>query len=277
MAKSAEGEGEHELVQQIYDQIRVEGERNTTTIELRRDHDLDGRDKKHRVDIYWKFRVGENTYSVIVEVKGSESTVDLDQLFQLKNVLNDLPEQTWGVFVTREGYQEDALEYAKRNRILLYELHMPDERDRTGRINTFNITINIYQPHFTNIKFEQDVEWNLNELAQLKIPRDEARKIKVEGSDELKFYDENGKEFTNALTFFNSLVPKGFDVLLPTKITYPFDKPTFVKTTDPRVRMKIKSVEVTIYKTHVEIQLKGENFVEFVIKNIAKGTTVFPG
>ncbi len=276
MAKSAEGE--HELVQQIYDQIRGEGERNTTTIDLRRDHDLDGRDKKHRVDIYWKFRIGENTYSVIVEVKGSESTVDLEQLFQLKNVLNDLPEQTWGVFVTREGYQEDALEYAKRNRILLYELHMPNEWDSTGRINTFNITLHIYQPHFTNIKFEQDVEWNLKELAQLEIPRDEARKIKVEGSDELKFYDENGKEFTNALTFFNSLVPKGFDVLLPTKITYPFDKPTFVKTTDPRVRMKIKSVEVTIYKTHIEIQLKGENFVEFVIRNIAKGTTTaFPG
>jgi hypothetical protein len=264
-----------DLVQQIIDQIEVDGGKITTKIDLKRNYVIDGRDKKHNVDIYWKFRLGEKTHLVIVEVKDSESTVDLEQLFQLKSVMNDLREQAWGVFVTRTGYQREILEYANRNHIILYELRKPGEIECTGRIKTFNITLHIYNPHFANIKFEQDVDWNVQELARLKIPLNEASKLKVEGSDELKFYDENDKEFTNALRFFNSLVPKGFDELPPTKIIYSFDKPTFIKTLDSRVRIKIKSVEVTISKTHIikEYQLNAENFVEFIIKSVSNETS----
>jgi len=272
MVTSLEGEHE-ELVQQIYDQIKNEGEKNITKIDLRRDYDVQGSDKTHRVDIYWKFQIRGNTYSVIVKVKDSRSTVDIEQLFQLKNLLEDLHEQTWGVVVTCTGYQKDVLEYAERNHILLYELQASSETDRIGRIERVNLDLHVYQPQFTNIKFEQDVEWNAQELARLKIPLSEALKIKVEGSDDLKFYDEKGNDFTKALKFFNSLVPKGFNELPPTKIVHTFDKPTFVETTDPRVKMKIKSVEVTISKMHIEFQLGGENFVEFVIRNIVAGTS----
>ncbi|MCJ7444856.1 MAG: restriction endonuclease [Methanotrichaceae archaeon] len=270
MVKKAE---ERDLVQQIYDQISSEGGKNTTKVDLECNYDIQGKDAKHRVDIYWRFRIGEKTYSVIVKVKDYESTIDLEKLFQFKNVLNDLPGQPWGLFVTCAGYQEEALEYAKRNRILLYELRKPSDTDRAERITAFNITMHIYTPHFTNIKFEQDVEWNVHELARLEIPLTEASKIKVEGSDNLKFYDENDKEFTTALRFFNSLVPKELDELPPTKIIRKFDKPTFVETTSALVpRMKIKSVEFTISKTLTieRFQLNGEDFVGHILKNVSE-------
>jgi len=58
--------------------------------------------------------------------------------------------------------------------------------------------------------------------------------------------------------------------LSPTKITYQFDKPTFVKTLDPQVKAKIESLEVMISKTlaTIEYQLKGEDFVGYILKNV---------
>jgi hypothetical protein len=261
------------LIQQIYDQIS--SEKGITKLDLECNRIIRGKEAEHHVDIYWRFRTGERTYSVIIEVKNYDSMVDLETLFQFKNILNDLPEQPWGVLVTLAGFQEEVSEYARRNRILLYELHKPNESGSSERITTFNITMHIYTPHFANIKFEQDVEWNAQELARLKIPLSEASKIKVEGSDNLKFFYENDNEFTTAIRLFNSLVPEGFNELAPTKIIHHFDKPTFIKATDPRIRMKLKSVEVTISKTHTikEFQLAGENFVKFIIKSIANNTS----
>jgi hypothetical protein len=93
---------------------------------------------------------------------------------------------------------------------------------------------------------------------------------KIDVSDDLIFLDMNGVEVTTALILFNSLVPEGFDELPRTKITYQFDKPTFIKTLDPQIRAKLESIEVKISKTleTKEYQLKGEDFVGYILKNV---------
>lgn len=259
------------LVQQILDQILNESANN---IKVNHNIFLQGKDATHQIDLYWEFEIGGIKYSTVVEVKDLIKPVDQGKLFQFKCVLDDLPGQPRGIFVTRTGYQEGAREYAKKNGILLYELREPTDQDWDDRIKIFNIEINLYNPRFDNIKFIQDVEWNIQELERLNVAQSEASRIRVEVSDNLKFYDESGAEITTAFILFNSLVPKGFDELQPTKIAYLFDRPTFIKTSNPKVRMKIKSLEITISKTleTKTIILKGEDFVQYVLKNISEDT-----
>ena len=258
------------FVRQILDQIKNKSTINT--IKLERDIELQGKDATHRIDIYWKFRVGDIIYSVVIEAKGWSNVVDQEKLFQFKSVLNDLHGQPRGVFVTRTGYREETGAYAGKNNILLYELSDPKEKVSDDRIKTFNLDMSIYTPHFADIRFIQDEEWNKQELKRSNIPLAEASKIRVEVSDDLKFYDENGLEITKAIVLFNSLVPKGFQELPPKRITHTFDKPTVVKTSDTRVRMKITAIEVTISKTFIRFQSKGEDFVDYLLKNVSERT-----
>ncbi|MDD2755523.1 MAG: restriction endonuclease [Methanothrix sp.] len=265
------GETHERLVLKILDQILSE---NAHNIKVNHNILLKGKDATHQIDIYWEFLVGDKKYSVVVEVKTLSKPVGQETLFQFRSVLDDLREQPIGIIVSNTGYQEAAREYAKRRGILLYELREASEADWNDRIKMFDIDISAYTPHFDNIKLIQDIEWNIQELKRLNIPLSEASKIRVEVSDNLKFYDENDKEITTALVLFNSLVPEGLDELPPTKVVYTFDKSTFINTSNPQVKMKLKSIEVTISKILVtkKIQIKGEDFVSYILKNIAKGT-----
>lgn len=255
------------LTKWIIEQISLESGVHTTKLE--HDVDLQGRDAIHQIDVLWEFEVGGFKYTTIIQAKDwATQRVDQGKLLQFKCILADLPNQPRGLVVARKGFQSGAIEFAKRNGILIYELREPTEADWNGRMKTFNIKANVYTPHFTNIKLIQDTDWNIQELKRSNLLPSEALKIGV--SDDLTFYDENGEEITNALILFNSLVPEGFNELPPTKIVYQFDRPTFVKTLNPQVRAKIESIEVMISKTleAIEYLLEGEDFVGYVLKNV---------
>jgi len=133
------------LVQQILDQILNE---STNNIKVNHNVFLQGKDATHQIDLYWEFEIGGIKYSTVVEVKDLIKPVDQGKLFQFKCVLDDLPGQPRGIFVTRTGYQEGAREYAKKNGILLYELREPTDQDWDDRIKTFNIEEDSYLPFF---------------------------------------------------------------------------------------------------------------------------------
>jgi hypothetical protein len=83
---------------------------------------LQGKETSHQIDIYWQFEVGGVPHEVIVQVKDWGKPVDQGQLLLFKGVLDDLPGQPKGVFVTRSGYQLGAKDYALAHGIVLYEL-----------------------------------------------------------------------------------------------------------------------------------------------------------
>lgn len=255
------------LTKWIIEQISLESGVHTTKLE--HDVDLQGRDAIHQIDVLWEFEVGGFKYTTIIQAKDwATQKVDQGKLLQFKCILTDLPNQPRGLVVARKGFQSGAIEFAKRNGILIYELREPTEADWNGRIKTYNIKANVYTPHFADIKLIQDTDWNIQELRRSNLLPNEAPKISV--SDDLVFYDVNGEEITTALILFNSLVPEGFDELPPTKIVYQFDKPTFVKTLNPQIRAKVESIEVMISKTleSIEYLRKGEDFVGYILKNV---------
>src|ERR1017187_8716700 len=118
--KDKTGKSYENLTQAIFQSILAQTE--LRNVDVKRDVVLKGKETSHQIDIYWKFEIGEVQYETIVQAKDWGKRVDQGALLQFKSVLNDLPGQPKGIFVTRTGYQKSAKKYALARGILLYEL-----------------------------------------------------------------------------------------------------------------------------------------------------------
>ena len=106
MAKKKKNTGVpyEKLVQGIFQAIHDQEE--VTTITVEQNKTLQGKISTHQIDVYWKFQKGGIEHEVIVQAKDWRSAVKQGNLFHFKCVLDDLPNQPRGVFVTRTGYQQ---------------------------------------------------------------------------------------------------------------------------------------------------------------------------
>ena len=111
------------LVQGIFQVIHDQEDVATITVEQNKT--LKGKISTHQIDVYWKFQTGGIEYEVIVQAKDWRSAVKQGDLFHFKCVLDDLPNQPRGIFVTRTGYQQGAKDFAAAQGIILYELNEP--------------------------------------------------------------------------------------------------------------------------------------------------------
>ena len=92
-------------------------------VEVEHDVQLPGKSNtSHQIDVYWKFERGGIEYETIVQAKDWNKAVDQGELLKFNGVLSDLPRRMTGVFVSREGSQQGAKDYALANGILIYEL-----------------------------------------------------------------------------------------------------------------------------------------------------------
>jgi len=255
------------LTQSIFNLIV--NEKRVETIDVRHDVELNGITAKHQIDVYWEFREGGVTYKTIVQTKDWSSPVKQEQLFAFKCVLNDLPGQPRGVFVTRTGYQRGAREFAEKNGIMLYELREPTADDKADWINQFDINMIINTPSFKIVELKLDREWNLSQLEQKHIPLEESPNLEL--NDWTKIYNEDGKEIDTLQYFFQSFVPKEVDGNKSITIDHVFDKPTFLETKDERVPlMKINAIRfaISIIQIKEHYQMKGKDFVGYILRNV---------
>ena len=108
------------LVQAIFQAINDQEE--VANLNVERDKTLQGKTTHHQIDVYWKFEKTGITYETIVQAKDWQSRVKKGQLIEFKGILDDLPGQPRGIFVTRSGYQKSAKTFAMKHGIILYEL-----------------------------------------------------------------------------------------------------------------------------------------------------------
>jgi hypothetical protein len=244
------------------------------TLRLETNAELPGKTERHRIDLYWEFRKAGKKHQAIIDVDHFDKWLSAEALVQSISVRDDLPCHPKEIFLRGINQGETINEFAKSNNITLIDpTNVVESQPSSGHMVYF-FNIDIYQPYFKEVRFNQDEEWNRQYVESLGIPLNEASKIKIEGSDEIKFYDKNGKEVTTAVRLLNSLVPKGFEEMAPQRITHLFENPTFVETNDARARRaKIKSIEVTISKTHENKRFKIDflNLVEHIIQTIVEG------
>jgi hypothetical protein len=55
----------------------------------------------HQIDVYWRFALDRLEYETIVETKDWKDPVDQGERLRFKSVLEDLPGQPKGIFVSR--------------------------------------------------------------------------------------------------------------------------------------------------------------------------------
>lgn len=156
MAKNT-GKEYEKLTQYIFDQIV--NQQQVNTIDVQHDVLLQGKSTSHQIDVYWKFEVGGEEYSTIVQAKDWKNKVPQKEMLAFNDIIRDLPYGTKGIFVSQAGYQKGAIDVAKANGITIYELRPPISSDWDGYIKTINISIEMKHPVYENIEISIDEEW----------------------------------------------------------------------------------------------------------------------
>jgi Restriction endonuclease len=175
------------LTEVIFRAIFLRDQVPTLTVE--RDVILQSTLGPHQIDLCLRFELGGVEYQTIVQTKNWSKPVDKFQLLGFKQILDDLPGQPRGIFVTRSGYQSGAKEVALKLGILLYELmeaedlpnlaltiggwakykliSMPlhglitnGEPDiKPSSAIAWGFDYEVFTPQYTNIKIEVTVDW----------------------------------------------------------------------------------------------------------------------
>ena len=245
------------LTQWVFNQILNDG--RVKNIEVKQGiKKFKGKTASHEIDLYWEFQEAGINYKTIVQAKDWSQPVKLEQLLTFKSVLDDIPGQPRGIFVTRTGYQSGARDYAENNGIVLFELREPTEEDEADWIKIIHLHLEISTP--------------MSKITGIKL--DGVTSVHLALSDSTRLFDENGVEITTLQRLANSLFSEGRE-LPPTKVPYKFDRPTFLETGDPNIpRVKVKCFEFTISKTLAtfEHEFVAPDFVGYVLKDVIKGT-----
>jgi hypothetical protein len=262
------------LTRMIFDAIFNQDWKGVSNIEVKHDVTLVGKTTTHQVDVYWEFKVGGISYVTVVQAKDWMSAVNQGELLKFKGVLDDLPAQPRGVFVTRTGYQEGAFNYAHAQGILLYELREPIDSDKKGRMLCVNVDLSAYLSHTTQIRLVHDECWRKEEAVRLRLNELPGIRFGKE-LEEVILFDESGNGVTTLKKLTDSLYPSGYTEVPPTRVRHEFAEPTFIETgVDKFPRLKVNAVEATIAVNRVdqEIRLIAGDIVGFILKNVIDGS-----
>jgi hypothetical protein len=271
-------------------------------VAVERDVILQGKTATHQIDVYWKFEMAGQEYETIVETKDWSKPVEQDKLFCFKAVLDDLPGQPKGIFVTRSGYQSGAAEYAKAHGIILYELDVARPRnvtiDTLGWAQCFIVMAPLYgspkneqppaQEHFavgwkwivftprvSYFRLQPDQAWleqnpiDCNfDILKFRVPATPLRDIIL--------YDEHHAVTGNVELVLREEIAFMKDEKITTKqLMHIFERPTFVGPPVTRLYIKVNSVSanMAIESTVLPMRFGNSNFVQFVLHEITSGTT----
>ncbi len=270
---------------------------------------LQGKTTSHQIDVYWKFEVGGVPHEVIVQAKDWATPVKKGQLLQFKGVLDDLPGQPRGVFVTRSGYQKGAKDYALAHGIVLYELmesepsppvgitaggwakvsliYMPlhgavkahGEDFNTKNLFAWGVTRDICTPHFSEINFGVSKSWLEQEYHSQDLSNVKRLENLSTPLTDMTLHNQEGTAISNLQTLFSefaaAMKEEGVD---QKQMSHIFPVPTFIRVASaaiPYFKIDTVSVTVTIEHSHQTQRLKMSNFSQLVLHELNRDRTQF--
>ena len=299
MAKKKKNTGipYEKLVQGIFQAIHDQEEVATITVEQNKT--LKGKISTHQIDVYWKFQMGGIEYEVIVQAKDWRSAVKQGDLFHFKCVLDDLPNQPRGIFVTRTGYQQGAKDFAAAQGIILYELDEPPPKKNitmtilgwsnvAPEIRSFKVPAldpgggtveqlamglkwTIFEPRSSNFVIHIDSTWFASNPDTVHIDKS-SLSLRPLPDREVIFYDQDRSPIGNLEALLrHELGLMKSEKLNQKYIDHPFDTPTFL---GPEVTgdlfLKIKKVtydlEIVVTERPPHFDLPG--FVKLLLREI---------
>ena len=273
MTEKNNGKPYEVFTQKIFQEILKQKSVKNVTVE--HDVTLKGKTTSHQIDVYWKFESGGIVYETIVQAKDWNQTVDQGELLKFKGILDDLPNQPRGVFVTKTGYQSGAKEMAEKNGILLFELREMTDDDWEGCIKVIQIEMNIQSPNVEILSVNLDQDWLKAEKERIQMSAHEHGVINgYEFENPLICYDENKNKYASFMEVVNRQCLMENKKVPPTKKLLIFDRPTFIKTSNakfPWLKLTSAEIVVEVKELKQEIKIDGSDIVSFILKNIISG------
>jgi hypothetical protein len=161
----------------------------------------------HQIDVMTSHTDGIHTYKTAIECKYWKESVNKDIIMKVAEVIEDSGINK-GVIVSKCGFTQDAVNFAKYKNIGLVELREMEEHDWRGRGRVFDIKTFVRRPEILNIVVD-NVGPNLA-----------AEEIKP---DQIKIHFANGKTttFANVVNEFKHEVRKT-PIGTPVEKYYPF-------------------------------------------------------
>jgi hypothetical protein len=291
------GQSYENLTQAIFQSILDQKEVSNITVE--RDVTLQGKTTTHQIDIYWKFQKGLVQYETIVQAKDWSKPVDKAHLLLFREILNDLPNQPRGIFVTRSGYQEGAKEVALAHGILLYELREADNLQSlamtttswaiykavrmplhglvtTGEPNPENIIalgfeVDLFTPEFSDVNFGVSTSW-LNHEYPTVDAETRGQILPLPALHEMQLYDSEGTVVSSLGILFREMaqvIQK--EGLEQRRSTHTFEQPTFIRVAAPLLPyLRVNDVSVTVKIDHKHEIRRGKmsNFAQWMLHEL---------
>jgi hypothetical protein len=274
------------------------------TVLVQHDVTLPGKTATHQIDVYWKFEIAGVLYETIVETKDWCKPIEQDKLFCFKAVLEDLPGQPRGIFITRSGYQSGAIEFAKAHGIILYELDVArpssvminhlgwarfsivrvplrgspkNEEIAAQQYFEFGWKWTVFTPHVSHLRLQHDKAWLEQnrpvgnfDISTFKIPPTRFRDIIL--------YDEGHVIASNVAEILRQAIGIMKDEKINTKqLMHTFERPTFVgpPVTPSYIKVNSMSANIEIEGTDLPMRFGNSKFVQFVLHEITSGKTQF--
>jgi hypothetical protein len=304
MAKTRKNTGlTYELVVQGIFQA-IHNEKAATTIVVERNKILQGRISPHQIDVYWKFELAGIAYETIVQAKDWKNRVKLGQLLEFKGVLDDLPGQPRGIFVTRTGYQKGAKDYAAAHGILLYELAEPPRRPntqitrldwfickpefRTFRVPSKNtdeglidevamgLKMTVFHPIISTFAWKLDSPWFDKNLADTGLDKSQI-KFNPIPDEQVILYDETHAPVSN----LDAIIRQELSIVKEEKLDRKhvervFDSGTFIGppyTNDVFIKITKLSFDLEIRVKEIPADFTLARFAKFVLREIPSNKT----
>lgn len=147
------------LVKQIYEQLLLEDGINNVVVE--HNTKIQGIRSKcnHQIDVYWEFKLAGETHRVAIECKNYSKPVSIAKIRDFYGVIDDIGDIK-GVFVSANGFQSGAEQFADAHGITLKEIRQPIDDDWNGYIKSLNINlVFIPSPQLQSISIGLDGNW----------------------------------------------------------------------------------------------------------------------
>jgi len=251
------------LVQDIYQTIMNENSLNT--IKVQHNVKIKGTAKRsHQIDVYFEFKVANEIFKTIIECKNYSKPVSIRAIMAFHALLMDIGDVK-GIFVSKNGFQKGAIEYARQYNIILKELRHPNAKDWEGRVKT--LIFNIIDHNIDIIKRDFDFDWGWmkerfgNKKFEMKT---------IACNKDVVIKNENGEMLTNLYELENKL-QRFKEPVQGIKHSFPFNEAYVHFPNHERLKITAVKYEYNALVSSEEVRIDGDSLTKAIMIDVLSG------
>jgi hypothetical protein len=245
---------------------------------------IDSSGRLHEIDLYWTFTLAGVQHKVVVQAKDWATKIPLGELIKFHKILELLPGQPRGLFITRTGFQKGAFDYANDHGIGLLTFRKPSDyqpgKKPEGIIFATITAERIEYVYRSALHFDLDA---INKEKQRPVAREELEqatgllKDNIALENNLAFYDEEGRVVANFQDSLHILYPelaRNPQLEDLTGRTFEFAAPTFVLTRQSNIpRLKVDAITIARVGERVtdRLEVTADSVVKGILEDLITG------